>query len=135
MHVVLNPPWGQTISFTPSPVDVASSSPLSGGGIANPFFGYPGGNPFPSPAQPPHNYAFPLNGAYVFQNQDISPEHTQSWNVSIQKQITKNWLVIGYLYRKLHERYLARREPEPADRHRRRDDRTRNCQHGRDDRH
>jgi hypothetical protein len=74
-------------------VDVASSNPQSGGGIANPFFGYPGGNPFPSPAQPPHNYAFPLNGAYVFQNQDINPEHTQSWNVSIQKQITRNWLV------------------------------------------
>ncbi len=93
MHVVLNPPWGETLSFTPAPVNVSSSDPLGGGGIANPFYGYAGGNPFPSPGHPPSNFVFPVNGAYVFENQNIEPSHTQSWNVSVQDQVTRNWLV------------------------------------------
>jgi hypothetical protein len=115
MHVVLNPPWGSTISFTPSPVNVSSSNPLSGGGIANPFFNYPGGNPFPSAAQPPHNYAFPLNGAYVFQDTGINPSHTQSWNVSIQKQITRNWLVSAtYIGNKTSDIWLGVNQDLPT---------------------
>ena len=115
MHIVLNPPWGSTISFTPSPVNVSSSDPLAGGGIANPFFNYPGGNPFPSPAQPPHNFPFPVNGQYVFQNVDINPSHTQSWNVSIQKQVTKNWLVSAtYIGNKTSNIWLGKTYNQPT---------------------
>jgi len=92
MHVVLNPPWGETLSFTPAPVNVSSSNPLNGGGVANPFYGYAGGNPFPSPGHPPSSFVFPVNGTYVFEEQNLSPSHTQSWNVSFQDQITRNWL-------------------------------------------
>jgi len=93
MHIVLNPPWGGTLSFTPAPVNVSSADPLGGGGIANPFFGYAGGNPFPTPGNPPSSFTFPANGQYVFEDQNIVPSHTQSWNASIQRQITRNWLL------------------------------------------
>jgi len=93
MHVVLNPPYGGTLSFVPAPVNVGSASPLAGGGLTNPFFGYPGGNPFPTPANPPTNFVFPENGAFVFQDQNIRPANVQQWNLSIQKQVTPNWLV------------------------------------------
>jgi hypothetical protein len=92
MHVVLNPPYGTTISFVPAPVNVSSSSASGGGGVANPFYGQPNGNPFPYPEPPPSNILFPLNGAYVFQNPNAQPAHTQSWNVSFQYQITPGWL-------------------------------------------
>jgi hypothetical protein len=92
MHIVLNPPWGGTLSFTPAPVNVSSPDPFAGGGVANPFFGYPGGNPFPTPGNPPPSFVFPANGQYVFEDQNIVPSHTQSWNVSVQRQISRNWL-------------------------------------------
>jgi hypothetical protein len=93
MHVVLNQPWGATTSFTPAPVNVASSDPLAGGGLANPWFGIAGGNPFPTPLNPPSNYPFRDNGAFVFQDQNIKPANTQQWNLSLQKQFGQNWLV------------------------------------------
>ena len=89
MHNVLNPPYGTTVSFVPAPVNVSGN----GGGVANPFFSYPGGNPFPWPQPPPSTIAFPQNGAYVFQSANNQPAHTQSWNVSVQHQITANWLI------------------------------------------
>ncbi len=108
MHIVLNPPWGETLSFTPSPVNVSSSNPLNGGGVANPFYGYAGGDPFPSPGHPPSNFTFPVNGTYVFEDRNLSPSHTQSWNVSIQDQITKNWLVsASYLGNKTNGIWLG----------------------------
>ncbi len=93
MHVVLNPPYGGTLSFNPLPVNVSASSALGGGGVANPFFNFVGGNPFPTPEPPPANFTFPVNGQYVFQNTNLVPPKTQSWNVSLQRQVTKNWLV------------------------------------------
>ncbi len=108
MHIVLNPPWGGTLSFTPSPVNVSSSDPLAGGGIANPFYGYPGGNPFPTPGNPPSSFAFPVNGTYVFEDRNIVPSHTQSWNVSIQRQITRNWLASAtYIGNKSNNMWLG----------------------------
>lgn len=86
MHIVLNPPWGETLSITPGTV-------AQGGGIANPWVNYPGGNPFPTPFQPPSNFAFPLAGAYVFENQYSKPENVQQWNLALQKQFGGNWLV------------------------------------------
>lgn len=93
MHVVLNPPWGNTVSFTPATVNVSSSNPALGGGLANPYFDQPGGNIFPTPFYPPANFPFTANGAFVFQNQNIKPTYSQQWNLSIQKQLGANWLV------------------------------------------
>ena len=44
MHVVLNAPWGNTVSFTPLTPLFGSTVASSGGGEANPYFGQPGGN-------------------------------------------------------------------------------------------
>lgn len=96
MHVVLNQPWGATTSFTPAPVNVSSSDPLAGGGLANPWFGIAGGNPFPTPLNPPSSYAFRDNGAFVFQDQNIKPANTQQWNLSVQKQFGANWLASAF---------------------------------------
>ncbi len=98
MHVVLNPPWGNTVSFTPAPVTVTQPNPALGGGLANPYFGQPSGNIFPTPFNPPANYPFTSNGTFVFQNQQLRPTNAQLWNVSIQKQVSANWLVsVSYL--------------------------------------
>ncbi|HEY7839098.1 MAG TPA: carboxypeptidase-like regulatory domain-containing protein [Terriglobales bacterium] len=91
MHVVLNPPWGATVGITPQPVDAASSDPLAGGGIANPFYGVPGGNPFPI-ATPGASTLFPPTGTYVFEDQGAKPSRTQQWNVALEKQLGANWL-------------------------------------------
>jgi hypothetical protein len=107
MHNVLNPPYGTTISFVPAPVNV--SNPGDGGGIINPFFSYAGGNPFPWPEPPPSNITFPVNGAYVFQNTNEEPSHTQSWNVSFQYQVTANWLVSAtYMGNKGGDQWLGK---------------------------
>jgi hypothetical protein len=107
MHVVLNPPYGTTVSFVPAPVNV--SNPAQGGGVANPFFGYPGGNPFPWPEPPPSSIIFPQNGAYVFQDPNNQPAHTQSWNVSFQYQVTPNWLLsASYLGNKSDNQWLGK---------------------------
>jgi hypothetical protein len=106
MHVVLNPPYGTTISFVPLPVNV--SDPANGGGVANPFFNQPGGNPFPWPEPPQSSISFPQNGAYVFQNPNAQPAHTQSWNVSFQYQVTPSWLFsAAYIGNKSSNQWLG----------------------------
>src|SRR5579875_2393257 len=46
-------PWGTTINlFSPA------------GGFTNPYAGYPGGNPFPSPNPPSKNQVFPTAASY-----------------------------------------------------------------------
>src|SRR6266567_1440097 len=108
MHVVLNPPYGGTVSFVPAPVNVSSSDPLAGGGVANPWFNQPGGNQFPTPEPPPSNVVFPQSGGYVFLNPNSHPSHTQSWNFSIQKQLSGNWLVSAtYLGNKAGNQWLG----------------------------
>jgi hypothetical protein len=106
MHNVLNPPYGTTVSFVPAPVNV--TNPGNGGGVANPFYSYVGGNPFPWPQPPPSSITFPQNGAYVFQNTNEQPAHTQSWNVSFQDQISPNWLFTAtYIANKSGNQWLG----------------------------
>jgi hypothetical protein len=83
MHIVLDPPWGETLSFTPATV-------AQGGGLANPFFGQVGGNPFPTPLNPPSTFVFPTNGTYIFENQSNRPTITQQYNLAYQAQVGKN---------------------------------------------
>ena len=95
MHVVLNPPWGETLNFTPLPECITTG--CTEGGLANPFAGSNGPNPFPF-FNPPHSFTFPTNGTYVFENQTNKPETVQSWNLSFQRQLTANMLLtINYI--------------------------------------
>lgn len=52
--VGLAAPWGNSVSLT-----------APAGGFANPYGGYPGGNPFPTPYPPTKNANFPVAGLYV----------------------------------------------------------------------
>ena len=75
-------PWGSTVTL---------SSPA--GGLTNPFAGYPGGNPFPSPFPPTKNQAFPLSGAYYDIPQNLQPTYVQEWDLSYQRQVGADWLL------------------------------------------
>jgi hypothetical protein len=75
-----NPPWGAQITI---------SNPA--GGFANPYLGYPGGNPFPALNTGWQTQPFPAFGVYVNAPLDLNPTTLQQWNVSVQKQV-HDWL-------------------------------------------
>jgi hypothetical protein len=76
------PPWGNKIT-TPSPA----------GGLADPYAGYPGGNPFPAPLPPAKDAVFPLAGVYVNFPIDTKATYVQQWGLSYQVQVGKDWLL------------------------------------------
>lgn len=76
-------PWGNSITLT-NPV----------GGFSNPYAAYPGGNPFPTPFPPQASNAFfPTAGTYFVSPLDLKPSYTQTWNLSIEKQLGTNWVL------------------------------------------
>ena len=74
------PPYGET---------VALNSPA--GGFANPWAGYPGGNPFPT--QLGSTSFFPTGAGVLTTPLHVNPTYLQQWNFSVQKQIGANWMV------------------------------------------
>ena len=54
--------------------------------INDPWVGYPGGNPFPTPLPPPSDIQFPPLGTYVTMPLDLEPMRVTQWNVSYQRQ-------------------------------------------------
>ncbi len=81
-----NPPWGAQITI-PNPA----------GGWADPYAGYPGGNPFPALNTSWQTAAFPAFGVYVNAPLDIEPTALQQWNVSAQRQFGDWMLAATYL--------------------------------------
>src|SRR5262249_25885234 len=81
------PPFGNTVSPT---------QPL----LKDPWVNYPGGNPMPALAtlnargHQSGDIAFPVFGSYVSSPiTDFHPMYVNEWNLSIQRQIGKDWLV------------------------------------------
>ncbi len=70
------PPWGSSVALTAPP-----------GGFANPWLGYPGGNPFPA------NIAALTGGYYETVPLHVKVTYVEQYNFSIQKQLTNSWLV------------------------------------------
>jgi hypothetical protein len=100
LHVPLNPPWGETIT-------------LPNVSLTSPWQNYPGGNPFPS-GTPNANFAFPLDGTYVFEPLHAHATYVQQWNLAFQKQLGADWLVSAtYLGNKTTHQWLAH-ELNPA---------------------
>jgi hypothetical protein len=96
-HMMLNPPWGNTITLT-NPV----------GGLSNPWQAYPGGNPFPLPAKIPADASFPQSGVFTFEPLHAKMPYTQQWNLAFQKQLAANWLVSAtYLGNKTTHQWLG----------------------------
>ena len=75
-------PWGNSIALT-----------APAGDLANPYQGYPGGNPFPTPYPPTQNSTFPLAGLYVNFPLDLHHMYHQQWDLSYQLQLAGDWLV------------------------------------------
>jgi hypothetical protein len=79
------PPWGSTTSISNPP-----------GGFSDPWQGFPGGNPFPRPLT--RDVPFSDAGQYINYPLHIRPTYTEQWNVSLQKQIGRDWaLSANYL--------------------------------------
>jgi hypothetical protein len=79
LNTAIAPPWGSQVTTT-NPV----------GGLDNPWQGYPGGNPYPITYDA--NAPFVLNGPFITTPYDLKPTYVQSWNVSLQKQLSSNLL-------------------------------------------
>ena len=75
-------PWGNTIALT-----------APAGGLANPFLGYPGGDPFPSPYPPKQGAVFPAGGQYITFPLNLHHMYHQQWDLSYQRQVAGNWLL------------------------------------------
>jgi hypothetical protein len=74
------PLWGESVTATNPP-----------GGFANPWLGYPGGNPFPAIQN--RTTPYPTAGYYQTVPLDVHNTYVEQWNLTIQRQITSNWLV------------------------------------------
>jgi len=75
-----NPPWGAQITI---------SNPA--GGFADPYLGFPGGNPFPALNTGWATQPFPAFGVYVNTPLHLEPTSLQQWNISVQRQFG-DWL-------------------------------------------
>ena len=60
------------------------------GGFANPWQGYPGGNPFPT-TQNSHS-TYPTAGYYETVPLDVRNTYVEQWNLTIQREVAHNWL-------------------------------------------
>jgi hypothetical protein len=102
-QIPLDPPFGETITLSAPP-----------GGFSNPWAGFPGGNPFPTPVPLPSNFGFPIPGTYVFEPLHVKPTYTQEWNVALQRQFGANWSVtLTYMGSKTTHLWVSR-ELDPA---------------------
>lgn len=81
------PPWASAITL---------NNPA--GGFADPYLGYPGGDPFPLPIPPKADAIFASAGQYVNLPLHIHPSYFQQWNLSLQQQLSSDWLFsLNYL--------------------------------------
>ena len=78
----------------------ADNIALSNVSISDPWAAYPGGNPIPALSalttvgHASANAPFPIAGTYVsFQTTDFKPMYVNQWNLSIQRQVGKSWLL------------------------------------------
>ena len=66
------------------------------GGLADPWQGVPGGNPFPFELT--RNTIFGSGGDYLPSNPNLTPTYTQSWTLSIQREVIPGTVVaVSYL--------------------------------------
>jgi hypothetical protein len=96
-------PWGNQINL---------NAPT--GGFADPYADYPGGNPFPFPYPPTKNAPFPQQGAYINFPLNLTHPYTQKWNLSVQRQLSRNWLISATYIGDKGTHYRTSLEGNPA---------------------
>ncbi|HTC34946.1 MAG TPA: TonB-dependent receptor [Bryobacteraceae bacterium] len=74
------PLWGESITLINPP-----------GGFANPWQGYPGGNPYPTTQNP--NTTYPTAGFYETVPLHVRNTYVEQWNFTLQKQLGSSWLL------------------------------------------
>jgi TonB dependent receptor len=74
------PLWGESISLSNPP-----------GGFANPWQGYPGGNPYPTTQNATTKY--PTAGYYETVPLNVQNTYVEQWNLTLQKQLGSSWLL------------------------------------------
>jgi Carboxypeptidase regulatory-like domain len=74
-------PWADQITLT-----------APAGGFANPFQGYPGGDPFPAPP-PSKSSTFPLGASYINLPLNLHHMYMQQWGLSLQRQLPGAWVI------------------------------------------
>jgi hypothetical protein len=72
-------PWGSRVSLT-----------TPKGGLDDPWLDVPGGNIFPFNLDA--NVPFPPQGLYITQPYDLKTPYSQSWNLTVQRQIGAEWV-------------------------------------------
>jgi hypothetical protein len=81
----LMPPYGnQTRVLSPA------------GGLEDPWLGVPGGNPFP--VQIGKTMSFVPFGEYVIRDANLGPTYSQTWDLSLQREVVKSTLLsVSYI--------------------------------------
>jgi hypothetical protein len=74
------PLWGESIGLTNPP-----------GGFANPWLGYPGGNPYPTTQNA--NTTYPTAGYYETVPLKVKNTYVEQFNFALQKQLGSSWLL------------------------------------------
>jgi hypothetical protein len=75
----ISQPWGGQVNLG------------SGGSFDDPYANFPGGNPFPAQYGP--QTPFVASGGWTTLKYDMKPAQIQSWNLSIQRQLSTDFLV------------------------------------------
>ena len=78
LNTNIAPPFGNDITITPPTFD-------------DPWFGYPGGNPFPAIFD--KNAPFNLGGAFLSMPYNIATTYVQTWNLTVQRQLPASLFV------------------------------------------
>ena len=79
-----NPPWGATTTRSGGPFP-----------LANPWAGYPGGNPFVQSSTAGKSFGFfPTSGVYALSDPNLKSNQVNTWNLAIQRQVGR-WLLSG----------------------------------------
>ena len=97
------PPWANGLTLTAPP-----------GGFVNPFQGYPGGDPFPTPYPPAKNAPFNTAGTYVNLPLNLHHPYMQQWNLSLQRQLGNDWVVTADYLGNKATHFRAGTEYNPA---------------------
>lgn len=77
--------------------------------FANPWSGYPGGNPFPIANPPQTTSPFPTNTLYILTPRHIQTPTVNQWTASVQQDLGRGWnMSLSYLGNKNSHLWLGR---------------------------
>ena len=75
-----HPPYGNQVILDNVP-----------GGLEEPWLGYPGGNPFPTPFT--KDAPFGEQVTFINYGQHLASAYVHQWNLSVQRQVAADWMV------------------------------------------